>query len=167
MRINNFKVKNVIISTYFLLIVLVLILSILFSAFSEVSSNPALAFIIIVFIFSGLFLMLFGITKYFEYDSDGVKVEVMNKALLLSEYLNKKEHVLEFEKKRLISFKFQNFIVYKRLVLYILSSHGHKKKEVFNVTLVSQKKRKYVRQSLSKIVRNNRTQKKIVDDRRE
>ena len=159
MRINNSKVKNVIISVYFLLIVLVLILSILFSAFSEVSSNPALAFIIIVFIFSGLFLMLFGITKYFEYDSDGVNVEVMNKALLLSEYFNKKKHVLEFEKKRLISFKFQNFIVYKRLVLYILSSHGYKKKEVFNVTFVSQKKRKYVRQSLNKIVRYNRKQK--------
>ncbi|MCK5400589.1 MAG: hypothetical protein KAJ28_03060 [Flavobacteriaceae bacterium] len=160
MRINNSKVKNVIISTYFLLIVLALILSILFSAYSEISTNPALSFILIFFSFSALFLLLFGVTKFFEYDSDGVKVGVMNKSLLLSEYLIKKEHVVEFEKEKLIGFKFQNFIVYKRLVLYIMSSHGHKKKEVFNVTLVERKKRKYIKQSLNKIIRHNRTKKK-------
>ena len=99
MRINNAKVKNVIISTYFFLVVLALILSTLFSAFSEVSTNPILTFIIIFFGFSTLFLMLFGLTKFFEYDSNGVKVVVINKSLLLSEYLNKKEHVVEFEKK--------------------------------------------------------------------
>jgi len=88
---------------------------------------------------------------------------VINKSLLLSEYLNKKEHVVEFEKK-LIGFKFQNFIVYKRLVLYIINSRGHRKKEIFNVTLVQHKKRKYVKQSLNKIVRNNRAKKIIVDD---
>lgn len=160
MRINNSKVKNVIISTYFLLIVLALILSILFSAYSEISTNPALSFILIFFSFSALFLLLFGVTKFFEYDSDGVKVGVMNKSLLLSEYLIKKEHVVEFEKEKLIGFKFQNFIVYKRLVLYIMSSQGHKKKEVFNVTLVERKKRKYIKQSLNKIIRHNRTKKK-------
>ena len=88
---------------------------------------------------------------------------VINKSLLLSEYLNKKEHVVKFEKK-LIGFKFQNFIVYKRLVLYIINSRGHRKKEIFNVTLVQHKKRKYVKQSLNKIVRNNRAKKIIVDD---
>ncbi len=164
MRINNIKVKNVIISTYFFLVIIALILSTLFSAFSEVSTNPILTFIIIFFGFSALFLMLFGLTKFFEYDSDGVKVVVINKSLLLSEYLNKKEHVVEFEKKKLIGFKFQNFIVYKRLVLYIINSRGHRKKEIFNVTLVQHKKRKYVKQSLNKIVRNNRAKKIIVDD---
>ena len=70
--------------------------------------------------------------------------------------LKSKEHTLEFEKEKLVSFKFQNFIIYKRLVLYVINRRGHKKKESFDVTLVPRKKRKYVKQSLNKIVRNNR-----------
>ena len=76
-----------------------------------------------------------------------------------SKGLSSKEHSLEFEKDKLVRFQFQNFIVYKRLVLYVINKRGHEKKEVFNVTLVERKKRKYVRQSLSKVVRFNKKQK--------
>jgi len=166
MRVNNSKVKNIIISVYFLLIVLTLILSTVFNVFAVLSINPVILFVILLFFFLALFVLLFKITKFFEYDSDGLKISIMNKGLLSNEQLNSKEHTMEFDKDKLISFKFQNFIIYKRLVLYLIGRGGHKKKEVFNVTLVEKKKRKYVRQSLNKIVRYNRKQKTIIDDRR-
>ena len=123
--------------------------------------NPVIAFVIILFSFLAVFIIIFSIAKYFEYDSDGLKVGIMNKGLLSTDYLRSKEHTLEFDKEKLVRFKFQNFVFYKRLVLYFLNSRGHHKKEIFNVTLVSRKKRKYVRQSLNKIIRNNKKPKAV------
>ena len=166
MRINNSKTKNIVISAYFLLIVLVIIITVVFNIFINIPLNPVLIFVAVLFLFLGLFVLLFKITKFFEYDSDGLKISILNKGLLSSEGLSTKEHSLEFEKDKLISFKFQNFIVYKRLVIHLINSRGHVKKEIFNVTLVERKKRKYVRQSLNKVIRHNKKQKVKIDDRR-
>ena len=155
MRTNNARVKNVIISVYFVLIVLAVLLAIVYKAFSHLTPNPTLTFFVIVFGFIGLFLIIHRVSKYFEYDSDGVKVVVINKGLLLSEYFNYREHKLEFDKERLLAFKFQDYVVYKKLTLYVKSSNGTTKKETFNITLVGKRKRRYIRQSLSKMVKNN------------
>lgn len=165
MRVNNSKTKGVVISGYFVFMVISLTLLTVFSVFSEIDINPVLIFIFTMFLYLGIFVLIFKITKYFEYDSDGLKVGLINKGLLSNKSLKSKEHTLEFDKEKLISFKFQNFIIYKRLVLYILSRNGHKKKVIFNVTLVNRKKRKYIKQSLNKIVRINRNN-TVVDDRR-
>lgn len=155
MRTNNAKVKNIIISVYFILIVLAIMLATIFSAFSHLTSNPLLTFLLLLAGFLILFFSVHAISKYFEYDSDGVKVVLINKGLLLSEYFNYREHLLEFDKSRLMAFKFKNYLVYKSLTLYIKSSKGHTKKETFNVTLVTKKKRRYIRQSLSKMIKSN------------
>lgn len=157
MRTNNGKVKNVIISVYFILIVLAILLATVFSAFKDLIENPFLATLIVLFILGVLFFIVHYIAKYFEYDSDGLKVVITNKGLLLSDYFNYREHTIEFEKDRLSGFKIHNYLVYKELVLYIKNKqHNHVKKERFNVTLVARKKRKYIKQSLSKMVKHNR-----------
>jgi len=156
MRTNNSKLKNVIISVYFLLILFAIVLATVFSAFSHLSPNPTLTFFILFFGFIGLFLFVHRISKYFEYDSDGIKVVVINKGLLLADYFNYREHKLEFSKENLVAYKFNNYVVYKSLALYIKDRKGHKRKETFNVTLVAKKKRKYIRQSLSKMIKLNR-----------
>ena len=138
------------------MILITLVLSTVFSIFKDLDINPVIAFVIVVFVFLAIFIIVFNLDKYFEYDSDGLKAGIMNKGLLSTDYLKSKEHTLEFDKNRLVSFKFRNYIVQKCLVLYLLNKRGHKKKEVFDVTLVSRKKRKYVRQSLNKILRNNK-----------
>lgn len=166
MRTNNAKVKGTIISLYFLLVLTVFVLVTVFSVFKELELNPVIAFVMLIFLFMGIFVALFNIARYFEYDSDGLKVGVLNKGLLATDFLKSKEHNVEFDKSSLVNYKFQNFLVYKRLVLYILNKRGHIKKEIFNVTLVSRKKRKYVRQSLRKIKRQNKEKKKLEDDRR-
>lgn len=155
MRTNNSKVKNIIISVYFILIVFAIFLATVFSAFSHLTSNPFLTFLLILAGFLILFFSVHAISKYFEYDSDGVKVVVINKGLLLSDYFNYREHLLEFDKSRLVAFKFKNYFIYKSLTLYIKSSKGHTKKETFNITLVTKKKRRYIRQSLSKMIKEN------------
>jgi len=106
--------------------------------------------------FIALFLFVHKISRFFEYDSDGVKVVVINKGLLLSDYFNYREHKLEFSKDNLVGYKFNNYLIYNSLTLFIKDRKGNKKKESFNVTLVAKKKRKYIRQSLSKMIKLNR-----------
>jgi hypothetical protein len=157
MRTNNAKVKNVIVSVYFILIVLAILLATVFSAFKDLIENPFLATLVVLGILGALFFIVHYIAKYFEYDSDGLKVVVTNKGLLLSDYFNYREHTIEFEKDRLSGFKIRNYLVYRELVLYIKNKqHDNVKKERFNVTLVAKKKRKYIKQSLSKMIKNNR-----------
>lgn len=157
MRTNNAKVKNVIVSVYFILIVLAILLVTVFSAFKEFTESPLTAFLIILLILAALFFIIHWIAKYFEYDSDGLKVVITNKGLLLSDYFNYREHTVEFEKDRLSGFKIHNYLIYRELVLYIKNKeHDYVKKERFNVTLVARKKRKYMKQSLSKMVKHNR-----------
>ena len=155
MRTNNATVKNIIVSVYFVLIVLAIVLATVFKAFSHLTSNPILTFVIIFVGFLILFFSVHAISKYFEYDSDGIKVVVINKGLLLSDHFNYREHKIEFDKHRLVAFKFKNYSVYKSLTFYIKNSKGQVKKETFNVTLLTKKKRRYIRQSLNKMVKSN------------
>ncbi|TXE15663.1 hypothetical protein ES692_15865 [Psychroserpens burtonensis] len=161
MRINNSKVKNTIVSVYFILIVLAIVFATIFKAFRDLTSNPSLTFIIITSGFGLLFLLVHFISKYFEYDSDGVKVVVKNSGLLLSDSFNYREKVLEFEKIDLYAYKFNNYLVYRTLTFYIKDSRNKRKGETFNVTLVPGKKRRYIRQSLSKMIKTNKNSQKI------
>ena len=156
MRTNNSKVKNTIISVYFILMVMAIVFTFVFKAFTELSKNPTVTFLIIAAGFAAIFFVVHFISRYFEYDSDGLKVVVINRGLLLSDKYNYREHKIEFEKSRLYAYKFTNYLVYKTLTFYIKDSKGNKKAEQFNVTLVSRKKRKYIRQSLSKMIKMNK-----------
>ena len=149
---------------YFILIVLAILLATLFSAFSSLTNSPTLTFFVVIGVFVFLFIAAHKVSKYFEYDSDGLQVVIINKGMLLSDYFNYREHKLEFAKEQLIGYKFNNYFIYKSLVLYMTSRNGHKKTETFNVSLVNRKKRKYIRQSLSKIVKHNRTIKQQMND---
>lgn len=149
---------------YFILIVLAILFATLFSAFSDLTNSPTLTFFIIIGIFALLFIIAHKVSKYFEYDSDGLQVVIINRGLLLSDYFNYREYKLEFEKESLAGYKFNNYFVYKSLVLYITNIHGIRRTETFNVSLVARKKRKYIRQSLSKIIKHNRNLKNQIND---
>ena len=155
MRTNNSNIRNVIVSVYFVLIVLAIFSAIVFNSFKHLTSNPFLTFVLIVVVFGLIFFVVHRVSRYFEYDSDGMKVVIINKGLLLSDYINYREHVIEFDKDRLVAFKFNNYMLYRTLDLYIRDRKGGKKKETFNVTLLPKKKRRYIRQSLGKIIKMN------------
>ena len=99
MRTNNAKVRNTIISVYFVLIVMAIVLATVFSAFSDLTSSPFLTFGIVVLFFVIVFFVVHAISKYFEYDSDGMKVVLINKGLIITDGPNsRQEQVLEFSK---------------------------------------------------------------------
>lgn len=157
MRTNNLKSKNTIISVYFILIVLAIVMATIFSAFTDLTSSPALTFAIIIIVFAVIFFITHAISKFFEYDSDGIKVVLINRGLILSsEKNNYREKQAEFYKEDLIAFKFNNYFFFKSLSVTYKSERGHKHTDTFNVTLLSRKKRRYIKQSLSKMIKYNR-----------
>ena len=156
MRTDNIKAKNIVVSIYFILIVVVLVMAMVFKMFKGLTSDPILTFILLFVGFAALFIVLNQITRYFEYDSDGPKVYITNKGMLLSDKLNGREHKLEFLKENLMSYKLKNYVFYKTLTFYVNKPNGKRKKETFNVTMVSNKKLNYIRQSISKMVRKNK-----------
>lgn len=156
MRTNNEKIKNIIISVYFILIVLAVLMATIFSAFQHLTPNPFLTFAVVATMFVIVFFIVHRTSKYFEYDSDGQDVIIINRGLLLADYLNYREHKIEFPKSGLRGFKFSNFLFYKQLTVHYISHSEHKHKERFNITLVAKKKRKYIKQSLSKMIKENK-----------
>ncbi|WP_303423635.1 hypothetical protein [Oceanihabitans sp. 2_MG-2023] len=156
MRTNNNKARKFIVSVYFILVFLAIIFAIMFRTFNAISNNPLVLFFIIALSFGILFFIIHSVSKFFEYDSDGMKVVVTNKGLLLPDRFNYREHTVEFDKTDLKGFKINNYIVYTSLVLLIKDRSGASIKERFNVTLVSRKKRKYIKQSLTKMIKINK-----------
>lgn len=152
MRIDNRKVKNTVVSIYFILIVFGILLATVFKSFEFLTEST-------FFVFFGLFValvLLHSIAGYFEYDSDGAKIIVLNKGLILTEYVNYRERKIEISRKDLVGFKINNYILYKSLVILHRTYNDIKVKERFNVTLVDSKKLTYVKQSLSKTIKQNR-----------
>lgn len=152
MRTDNRKVKNTVVSIYFVLIVFGILMITVFKSLDFFVDST-------FFIILGLFVVLVlfhSIAGYFEYDSDGAKIVILNKGLILTEYINYRENKLEFSRQQLEGFKIKNYIVYKSLVVLIKNYDGTKIKERFNVTLLKPKKLKYVRQSLRKTIKANR-----------
>lgn len=152
MRTDNRKVKNTVVSIYFLLIVFGILMITVFKSLEFFVDST-------FFIILGLFVLLViwhSIAGYFEYDSDGSKIIILNKGLILTEYINYRENKLEFARHQLEGFKIKNYVIYKSLVVLIKTYDGTKIKERFNVTLLKPKKLKYVRQSLRKTIKANR-----------
>jgi hypothetical protein len=156
MRTNNSHVKNIIISIYFIFLVLAIALPIFIKSLRIFSGNATLSSISLAIVFAALFFLVHFICKFFEYDSDGEKVILINKGLLVSNYFNYRQKVVEFDKESLLAYSFKNYIIYRTLSVYLKDSRGDKRRETFNITLVTRRKRRYIRQSLKKIVKANK-----------
>jgi hypothetical protein len=161
MRTNNSKVKNTIISVYFILIVLAIVFAVVFNLFSDLTLNSTVTFVVISCVFVLLFFLVHYISKFFEYDSDGIKVVVTNSGLLLSDNFNYREKILEFKKSDLYAYKFKNYLILRTLTFFVKDGRDKKRNETFNITLMSRKKRRYIRQSLSKMVKLNKNSQSI------
>ena len=152
MRTDNGSVRNFIISVYFVLIVVAVLLATVFQSFDAISDGS-------LYVFFGTLVVaviIHGIARFFEYDSDGPNLIIINRGLLLSDYLNYREHKIEIEKKKVLGFKIKRFYVYNQLVILYSDRHDKQHKARFNVTLVKRRKLRYIRQSLSKIIKENK-----------
>jgi len=156
MRFNNQKAKNSVITLYFIFAVLFVFATVFFDAIKSFIGGGRMRFFFLISVLGAVLLFAHKVSKYFEYDSEGNVLVIVNKGIMLSDFFNYRENRAEFLKKKLLYYKLNNYGIYKSLNLYILS-HGNKQKRLkFNVTLVRNKKLKYLKQSLDKIVKQNK-----------
>ncbi|MBU2921225.1 hypothetical protein KO504_07705 [Winogradskyella psychrotolerans] len=151
MRTDNRKVKNTIISLYFLLVVAAVLLG---TVFKSIELFEGSWFYVILGLIVAVVIVHF-VARYFEYDSDGAKIVITNSGLILTEFINYRENKVEISKHELIGYKVHDYIVYNVLVIAKENSDGTISKERFNITLLKRKKLKYVKQSLRKIIKEN------------
>ncbi|MCB0398417.1 MAG: hypothetical protein KDD26_02125 [Winogradskyella sp.] len=151
MRTDNRTVKNTVVSIYFILIVFGILLATVFKSLEFFVDST-------FFVFLGLFVVLVlfhSIAGYFEYDSDGAKIVILNKGLILTEYINYRENKIEFARHQLMGYKIKDYFFYKSLVVLVKTYDGKQVKERFNVTLLKRRKMRYVKQSLRKTLKEN------------
>lgn len=153
MRTDNRNVKNTIISIYFLLLLFVILWITVFKSYGMFPESS-------LYVFLGLLLVavvFHFVARYFEYDSDGVKLVIINKGLILTEFVNYRENKIEVEKSKLVKYRINDYIIYKVLVISLKNSEGTIYKERFNITLLKRKKLKYVKQSLRRMIKKNKS----------
>lgn len=153
MRADNRNVKNTIISIYFLLLLFVILWVTVFQSYGLFPESS-------LYVFLGLLavaVVFHFVARYFEYDSDGVKLVIINKGLILTEFVNYRENKIEVDKSKLVKYSVKDYIMYKVLVISLKNSEGTIYKERFNITLLKQKKLKYVKQSLRRIIKKNKS----------
>jgi len=148
-RINNTKQFYTTLFIIFLAVfVFINITPILNSRFNMVKYIfLGLAFIIVLLAFLG--------NGYFEYDSTGMVVILKNDSITKKSMAPLAVKTLEFPKKKLKDFKIRNYIVYRSLIIYLNSKEKGTVKKHFNITNISPKRTKYLKQSLKKILREN------------
>ncbi|WP_179019415.1 hypothetical protein [Winogradskyella forsetii] len=152
MRTDNRNIKSTIISIYFLLVVAAILLTTVFKSFRIFEGSS-------LFVFIGLLVAVVTVhfvARYFEYDSDGSKLVITNSGLILTDYLNYREEKVEIDKHNLVGFKIRKLLVYKILIVTIKNSEGKHYTKKFNITLLKKKKLRYVKQSLRKIIKENK-----------
>ena len=157
MRTDNRNVKNTIISIYFLLLVSAILLATVFKTIGVFPTNS-------MFVFVGLLIAVIFVhfvARYFEYDSDGHKLVIINKGLILTDFINYRQKKIEFDKNKLANYKIDNYFIYKTLVITIRHRNGKVSKDRFNVTLLKRRKLRYVKQSLRKIIKENNKRKPV------
>ncbi|WP_179334785.1 hypothetical protein [Winogradskyella costae] len=153
MRTDNREIKSTIISIYFILIIAAILLATVFRSYNLVEGSS-------LYVLIGLLVavvIVHFIARFFEYDSDGAQVIITNSGLILTDYLNYRENKIEIPRGKLSGYKIHNYYFYKSLVIYVSHSNGKIEKERFNITLLKYKKVKYVRQSLRKIIKENKS----------
>ena len=143
-------------TAYFLLLIAVILNMVVFGLFRNWIDNSTLQWILIVVFFVGVFLALHSVAKYFEYDSDGDVLVIINRGMIVSEFFNYREKIVAFPKTKLLYYKLKDYKIYKSLNLYVRSGEHHQKRIKFNVTLVPNRKLRYLKMSLNKIVKHNK-----------
>lgn len=151
MRTDNRNVKNTIISIYFLLLVFVILWATVFRSFGMFPESSLYVFIGIVVVA----IVFHFVARYFEYDTDGLKLVIINKGLILTEFINYRQNRIEVDKHKLVGYKIHDYIIYKILIISLRNSEGHIYRERFNITLLKRKKLKYVKQSLKRMIKKN------------
>ncbi len=155
MRLTNYSAVRLIPGIYYFGLVTLFLIVFLNYQFQDTLFPDAIYYRISI---SGIFFIMvyvyFG-GKYFEYDSDGSLVSISNRGIILSNFLNYRTREIEKIKENICDYYIYNFFIYKRLVICTKSKKGLKKYRS-NITFLSPQKIRYIKQSLSRIIEENK-----------
>lgn len=159
MRFSNHKITRIIPFIYLIILASILILGYLEYKYEEENLFiEEIFFYIFIIIMVSILIYIYKFGKFFEYDSDGEALCFRNSGVLLSETLNYREKRAEFPKQKLKKFNIKNYLIFKKLSIYVKSNYlGQKqvKKVVFDITFVKPKRIAMMRASLNKVVVTN------------
>lgn len=103
-----------------------------------------------------LIIYIFRGNEYFEYDSSGMVVSIKNDTILKEKFRPESLVAVEFPKEKLDHYKITNYVIHKKLIIYLKSDHHHGLvKNSFNITHISNRRIHALKQSLSKIITEN------------
>lgn len=94
--------------------------------------------------------------RYFEYDSNGEVFIFINKGVLLTDFVNYREQKAEFPKAKLYNYKIKDYLIYRALYIYVRSKDDTIKRISFDITFISPKRVDLLKQSLNKVLKQNR-----------
>lgn len=153
MKFNNYKrIKNR--KQIYNILFIILLAIFLFIAITPIHNER---FNLVKYIFLGiaLVLALYVIISngYFEYDSTGMVVIIKNDTIGKKDYFPLAVKSVEFPKGKLKDFNIRNYILYRSLNIYLNSKEKGTLKNHFNITNISPKRAKHLKQSLEKVIR--------------
>ncbi|WP_046755648.1 hypothetical protein [Kordia jejudonensis] len=154
MRFSNASTKKWIPFLYFFL-GLGSLVAILFVMFFQDEFNQVKLWYLIPIFLVVIFVMIYTSAKYFEFDSDGNVLTFINKGLFISNFVNYREQRAEFPKEKLKSYRIKNYILFCLLYVYIKSRNNKIKRIQFNISLLSRRKKRALKQSLDKVLKHN------------
>ena len=157
MRFNNRKETSIVPSIY-IIVVAVFITNAFASIelkYDEVPFNYSS--LVPNFIALAVAVYIFFIGKSFEFDSDGETINIKSNGLLVSKFMHYREKRTEVPKSKLKDFRIENYILYKRLHIYIHSRNriGYRHYR-YNITFLTGKKTRSLRISLAKVLEKNK-----------
>ncbi len=156
MRFNNAKVKRWIPIAYFLIFLLIVYSLVGFNLkWNELGSKGFVYMLPAIVLFLGA-ILLYVLAVFFEYDSDGDVLNFINRGMFVTDFFNYRENKAEFPKEKLAYYKLNDYLIYSSLNIYIRSKNNRIKRLKFNVSFLSRKKKRSLRKSLDKVVRNNK-----------
>ncbi|MGB0974547.1 MAG: hypothetical protein ACPGU9_06100 [Flavobacteriaceae bacterium] len=154
MKFTNKKILPLFKVGYLLLLILIAMVVI----YNYLILNTAILAIKEVIVLLVLYILSltywYRISKYIEFDSAGSGIVFITKGILLSDYINHREHRIELPKEKLVNYKIINRFFYKKVVLHIKSKKKIKKVSL-DISFLSVNKTKALKLSLDKIVREN------------
>lgn len=160
MRINNKRVIPFIEKFYALLFLSLLAATILVIIPIGVIVNTVSPYYLIGFILLSLLALHTLGHQHVEYDSDGEVINIRTKDIFWSKYFPQKKIVMDFPKKKLVSYKINHNLFKTTLELFVTSkrtSHGVTKLK-FNITFLNKSETYDLKRSLNKIIKQNQNQ---------
>ncbi|MFK7748892.1 MAG: hypothetical protein AB8B65_10900 [Kordia sp.] len=154
MRFSNAKSKKWVPFLYFFLGISSILTVLYFFLFRE-DINQIKMWYAIPAVLVLLIFVFYSTAKYFEFDSDGNVLTFINKGLFISNFINYRENRAEFPKEKLKRYRIQNYVLYSFLYVYVKSKTNQIKRVRFNISLLSNSKKRALKKSLEKVIKHN------------